>query len=237
MRLLTAFNKLSTQWFFSCGSISITMSSTQNKQIEPSQPCTWQSDSSCQNCQIKGRLQCRFESKNITNFFMVVMPYAVTVIAGAIHAGYGRYLLLWLAYSFFFFFVWEARILCRHCPYWAENARILHCHANYGVFKIWKYEPDPMSKSERAQFILSASIWLILPFPLLLISAQYLLTLIGACTAISGVFLLKRNICSKCLNFSCPLNTVPKNLVDSYLELNPRIKEAWEHSSYQRNAR
>ena len=60
----------------------------------------------------------------------------------------------------FFFFVWEARILCSHCPYWAEEGRILHCHANYGVIKIWRYHPEPMSKFEQVQFIVGVLIFL-----------------------------------------------------------------------------
>ena len=35
---------------------------------------------------------------------------------------------------------------CSHCPYWAEEGNVLHCHANYGVFKIWKFNPKPMSR-------------------------------------------------------------------------------------------
>lgn len=30
--------------------------------------------------------------------------------------------------------------------------------------------------------------------------------------------------------FSCPLNKAPKEVVDSYLEKNPVMKEAWESS-------
>jgi hypothetical protein len=39
--------------------------------------------------------------------------------------------------------------------------------------------------------------------------------------------------CSKCVNFSCPLNHVPKSMVDEYLERNPVMKEAWEKSGYK----
>jgi len=46
-------------------------------------------------------------------------------------------------------------------------------------------------------------------------------------------YFLRRKVCIKCVNFSCPLNKVPKNLVDSYLEKNPIMKEAWEASGYK----
>jgi hypothetical protein len=209
------------------------MSQGREKLITQNQPCTWQPDAVCQDCKIKEKLQCRFEQEDLLTFFMLILPYAVTAISGVIRAGYGDYLFLWLAYSLFFFFIWEAKILCSHCPFWAENSHILHCHANYGVLKIWKFDPQPMNKSEKAQFILGALVWLCFPFPLLMIGNQTLLTLIAACAAVSAVFLLRRNLCSRCLNFSCPLNTVPDQLMESYLDLNPQIKKAWHSARNQ----
>jgi hypothetical protein len=94
---------------------------------------------------------CRLDYRDMATFFMTVLPFAVTVVGGAIRAGYGRHLLLWLAYSLFFFFVWEARVLCRHCPFWAEDSGVLHCHANAGVIKLWAYRPGPMSGAEQVQ--------------------------------------------------------------------------------------
>ena len=37
----------------------------------------------------------------------------------------------------------------------------------------------------------------------------------------------------KCVNFSCPLNTVPKPVVDAYLKKNDVMREAWERSGWQ----
>lgn len=157
---------------------------------------------------------------------MLIFPFGVTTIAGAIRAGYGRYLVFWLLYAIFFFFVWEARVLCRHCPYWGEAGRILHCHANFGVFKIWKYHPGPMSRSEKLQFILGSSLVLAFPFPFLLLGREYLLALIGLSTMVSGIYLLRRNICTRCVNFSCPLNAVPKATIEAFLVRNPVIQKA-----------
>jgi hypothetical protein len=165
---------------------------------------------------------------DMVNFFMLILPFGVTTIAGTIRAGYGRYLWFWLVYSLFFFFVWEARVLCRHCPYWAEAGTILHCHANNGVIKFWKYQPQPMNKSEKIQFIVGALLFLVFPFPFLVLGKEYLLTLIGLSAAVSGAFILKRNVCSRCINFSCPLNSVPIWLVRAYLDRNPYLQAAWE---------
>ena len=196
-------------------------------------PCTWQNPSICQGCQASGKLMCRLDKKDMVSFLMIILPFGVTSISGMIRAGYGWFLFLWLAYSLFFFFVWEARVLCRHCPYWAEAGSVLHCHANYGVIKIWKYQPGPMSKAERFQFALGAMLWVAFPFPFLLLGQEYLLALIGMSAAMSGAFLLRRFVCSRCINFSCPMNTVPKQLVDAYLGRNPQIRAAWEAGAYR----
>ena len=47
-------------------------------------------------------------------------------------------------------------------------------------------------------------------------------------SSISFVTVLKTFFCTQCVNFSCPLNTVPKSVVDAYLRKNPVMKEAWE---------
>jgi hypothetical protein len=169
----------------------------------------------------------------MVSFLMNVLPFGVTAIAGTIRAGYGWYLLLWLAYSLLFFFVWEARILCRHCPFWAGEGRVLRCHANYGVIKIWRYQPGPMSKSERVQFVVGGLLWIGFPFVSLLLGKEYLLALIGLAATVSAAFNLKRNTCSRCVNFSCPLNSVPRQIVDAYLVRNPSMRAAWEASGYR----
>lgn len=209
------------------------MSLKQAPARSPSLPCTWQSLSACEGCAIEGRLMCRFDSKDMAGFLLNVLPFAVTAVIGVIQAGYGWYLLLWLAYSLFFFFVWEARILCSHCPMWAEESRVLHCHANGGVIKIWPYQPGPMSKSEQVQFLVGAGLWIGLPFLFMLLGQQYLLTLIGLTAVASGVYGVRRTACSRCINFSCPMNTVPKSLVDAYLARNPAMRAEWEASGYR----
>ncbi|MGD8397729.1 MAG: hypothetical protein PVG11_02615, partial [Anaerolineae bacterium] len=196
----------------------------------PSLPCTWQPLSACRDCSIQDRLMCRFDEKDMVGFLMNVLPFAVAAIIGVIQAGYGWWLLLWLAGSLFFFFVWEARILCSHCPMWAEESRVLHCHANSGVIKIWPYRPGPMSGSEQAQFLVGALLWIGFPFIFMLLGGEYLWALVGLASVASGVVGVRRTACSRCINFSCPMNTVPKQIVDAYLARNPAMRAAWEAS-------
>jgi hypothetical protein len=191
-------------------------------------PCTAQPTSACAGCNLNGLLMCRYEARDSTHFFMIILPFFVTAIGGVIAAGYGWWLLGWLAYMLFFFFVWEGRVLCSHCPYWAEPGSVLRCHANYGVVKLWKYRPGPMNRSEQVQFLAGVLLFILYPLVFLVIGRKYLLAAIGLACATSFAYLLRRNICNRCVNFSCPLNHVPKNLVDIYLLQNPAMRIAWE---------
>jgi hypothetical protein len=205
----------------------------------PSQPgssqvlCTWKNASECNDCQIAGSLMCRFNTQDLTGFLLGFLPFGIAVIAGMIRGGYGWHLLGWLAFWFLFFFVWEARVLCSHCPFWAEEGRVLHCHANYGVIKIWRFHPEPMSKAEKAQFVIGVFLFVVYPFIFMLLGGQYLLILIALSAALNFGFSLKRNVCTRCINFSCPMNGVPKSVVDAYLRQNPVMLQAWEASGYR----
>ena len=82
-------------------------------------------------------------------------------------------------------------------------------------------------------FVVGALLLIAYPFPFLLLGGEYLLAGIGVSAVIAGVFILRRNVCSRCINFSCPLNLVPKRLVDTYLDHNPRMRVAWEAKGYR----
>ncbi len=195
--------------------------------------CTLRSSSECGKCSIHSSLMCRFDSKDLVHFLISFLPFAIAAVAGVIRAGYGTVLLGWAAYGIFFFVFWEARILCKYCPYWAANGRILHCHANYGVFKIWKHDPRPMNMSEKVQFVAGALIFLAYPLFFSMLGGEYVLTLVACSAAVASAMNLKKNACTRCINFSCPMNSVPKSVVDQYLLRNPILREAWKSQGYE----
>ncbi|NIS81612.1 MAG: hypothetical protein GTO14_15725 [Anaerolineales bacterium] len=195
--------------------------------------CTWKSQEMCIDCNISGQLMCRYDRGDLFKFLLAFLPFGASVVVGFIRGGYGIYLLGWLVYWGLFFFIWEARVLCRHCPYWAEERKVLHCHANYGVLKIWAYDPSPLSKGEKVQLIVGMLIFVGYPFVFLLMGKQYLLTLVALGAVLLSGYNLRKNACPRCINFSCPLNTVPKPIVDSYLRHNAIMREAWEARGYQ----
>ncbi len=127
-----------------------------------------------------------------------------------------------------FFGFWEIRILCSHCPYYAEKGATLRCPANYGCPKFWKYRPGPMSSAERIQLVIGFVLMSGYPFIFLYLGAQlvYLVAAgIGLAVFFSALLVFK---CSRCVNFSCPFNRVSRDKVQAFLNRNPVMKKAWE---------
>ncbi len=52
---------------------------------------------------------------------------------------------------------------------------------------------------------------------------------------VAGYFsqVLLGNACKRCANFSCAMNKVPKEIVDKFLEKNPKMREAWIACGWQ----
>ncbi len=199
----------------------------------PSDMCTWRPSSECADCSLAGRLKCRFDRGYLFHFIAMFAGFAIPAVVGMILGGYGWYLLGWAMFCLFFFELWEIRILCSHCPYYAEKGRTLHCIANYGSFKAWKYHPEPISRGETTQLIIGFIILCGYPFPFLLLAGQLAWSFVAAWGLVLFFWTLRKYTCSQCINFSCLMNTVPPDVVDRYLERNPVMKKAWEDSGWQ----
>jgi hypothetical protein len=170
-----------------------------------------------------------------------------SVIVGGVFTGIWWLIGVLIGY-FAVFFIVETRILCSHCPYYSKDGFLLHCLANHGFIKFYRYHPEPMNLFERTLLIIGFVLFGTVPLagqvpsivriasnlPADRIFFITLLVLLGF--SIVGVifsftFLFTR-ICVKCVNFSCPFNKVPKELVDRYLDKNPDMKKAWLEHGY-----
>lgn len=50
--------------------------------------------------------------------------------------------------------------------------------------------------------------------------------------SVTGFFLtLRMFLCSRCMNFACPLNRVKDDVCREFFKCNPRIAEAWKHET------
>lgn len=192
--------------------------------------CSLQSEKLCQGCTIGPRLNCRHSWADLATFAAFFLPYAIAAGGGLVRAGFAWFLAIWCAYALFFFNVWESRVLCSHCPFYARSGGVLHCLANEGMLKPWRFRPGPMSRAEGIQFLVGAGLLVIIPLPFLVIGRQFLLAATAVAAAVAWYVGLRRFICTRCVNFSCPLNGVPREIVDAYLAKNPVMQAAWNSS-------
>ncbi len=173
-----------------------------------------------------GTVMQRFERQRLLLFAFGFLGAVIPAIIGLLITGLGFFLVVWFAYMIIFLQIWENRILCRHCPYYGMKGRTLRCHANYGLLKLWKYNPAPMSRSEQIQMIIGVTIFIGFPFPFLLLGQQWILLIITSFGTIIFASILFAILCPRCVNFSCPFNRVPKDVVDIYLKKTPQMHTA-----------
>lgn len=201
--------------------------------------CIWKEASGCEECLIKGKLQCHTELKYSIYFGAGFFSALIPALIGIFLARFDFLLFIialvgWIGYIIFFFLIWESRVLCSHCPNYANDSqKTLRCYANAGFLKTAKYHPGPMTRSEKIQFLAGVAILLGYPIPFLIFGKQYLMLTLVIFGIILLITVLQAIICPICVNFSCPLNRVPKKIRDNFLKRNPEMRTAWEKSGYK----
>jgi hypothetical protein len=180
--------------------------------LDPNKPMKVCKGKECSACDSRNNLHCHFTGKDLMYFYLIVLPSFLLGGAGIFNvSAWG--LIPWLIIIVGFFGFVEIRVLCSHCPHYAEDGKTLKCGANYGSPKLWKYRPEPMSFWEK--FTLFAGFGLVWGFPVvfMLFKLQVFTLIVYALTTAGFFTTLRTFLCSQCINFACPLNTV-KNRPD-----------------------
>ncbi|MHA1605855.1 MAG: hypothetical protein ACTSV0_08610 [Candidatus Freyarchaeota archaeon] len=199
-------------------------------------------------------MNCRWDRGLLCRLWLFLFTYTVISFSGIVIVGFLTEvwwtLIVYIIFFLIFFLVFEIRVLCSHCPFYAENSRILHCLGNYGTPKLWRYHPEPLNRFEKASLILGFSffagfpllteaygVWFLLNhytnYGSVTIFGYMSVTLATLGALIALFYVLRKFYCSKCINFSCPFNTVPRSILNEYLKRNPVIKEAWKKKGYE----
>lgn len=194
--------------------------------LDPNKPlATCQSDS-CDDCAVSGHLHCHFSLKDWIHFLLIAFPPFFLGGAG-INQVNGWFLFPWIIFIIAFFGFIEIRVMCSHCPHYAEDVTSLKCWANYGSPKWWKYRPGPMTFLEKTIFFGGFIIVWGYPLPYLIIGNYFFLLIVYTMTTGGFFMTLSHFLCTQCINFACPLNRVDEKMRNQFLAKNPSVAKAW----------
>jgi hypothetical protein len=174
------------------------------------------------------RLVCHFTARHLLRFLALAFP--VFIVGGVGIARLNAWLLLpWIGFALSYFGLIEIRVMCSHCPHYAEpGTKTLQCWANYGSPKLWKYHPGPMSLIEKLVFFAGLGILAGYPLVFLVVGRQWLLLGLFAVFVTGMAALLDHLMCTHCMNFACPFNQVDQATRKMFWGRNPQIAGAWK---------
>jgi hypothetical protein len=189
---------------------------------DPSKPIATCVAPDCAECPVQGKIHCHFRAQDLAHFLIISMPGLVVGGAGVLAFG-ARHLVFWIAIMVGFFGFVEIRVMCAHCPHYAESGRALGCWANHGALKLWQYRPGPMTVIEKSIFFAGLVVIWGYPLPPLIMEGKWFLLMLYLLTNAGFFMTLKMFLCARCMNFACPLNAVENNARDQFLQRNPSV--------------
>jgi hypothetical protein len=196
------------------------------KFLDPDKPIATCVSETCDNCTVRNVLHCHFTLKDLVYFLVILSPSFLLGGAGIYHVS-GWMLVPWLMLMIGYFGFAEIRVMCAHCPHYAEEGNSLKCWANYGSPKIWKYRPGPMTLLEKVIFFVGLALVWGYPLFFLVVGFQFFLLVVYLLSTAGFYMTLRTFLCSQCMNFACPLNRVGNEVRRSYFECNPEVAKAW----------
>jgi hypothetical protein len=197
--------------------------------LDPEKPIATCVSETCDGCPVGETLHCHFKLKDLIHFLLIAFPPFLLGGAG-IYQISGLLLIPWLLFVVAFFGFIEIRVMCSHCPHYAESEKSLKCWANYGSLKLWKYRPGPMTITEKFIFIGGFVVVWGYPMLFLIFNLQLFLLIVYLITTTGFFMTLKVFLCSQCMNFACPLNCVNDENRDQFFGRNPSVAKAWGKS-------
>jgi len=193
---------------------------------DPTRPIATCSAISCIDCPVSAKIHCHFRPKDLIHFLLISFPGFI--IGGAVIFAVNQWLTaVYLAIVAGFFGFLEIRVMCSHCPHYAEEGLTLSCWANHGSLKLWNHRPGPMIKTETFLFFAGLVITWTFPLPFFFLSQAWLLLLLYLVTNAAFFTTLKIFLCSKCMNFACPFNGVGQASRELFFQRNPSVAEHW----------
>jgi hypothetical protein len=193
----------------------------------PEKPIATCNAATCIGCPLKYRVHCHFQMADLVYFLTISMP--CLLIGGAGIARSNPWLLVpWIAGMIGYFGFLEIRVMCSHCPHYAQEGKSLRCWANHGSPKLWKYRPGPMNMIEKLLFFAGFVFVWGFPLPPIISGQQWFLGAVYLLSSAAFFSTLKLFLCTQCMNFACPLNGVAAETRQLFFDRNPVVAEAWK---------
>lgn len=189
--------------------------------LDPRKPLATCLADNCDGCAVANQVHCHFSARDLVPFLALFLPVFVVGGVGVFQAG-AWWLMPWVVMVLAYFGLVEIRVMCSHCPHYAEPGISLQCWANYGSPRLWKYRPGPMSMGEKAVFLGGLALLWGYPAAFLLAGSAWLLLTIYLLTSVTSATVQRRFYCSQCMNFACPLNAVDSRVRAAFRARNPR---------------
>ena len=196
--------------------------------LDPNQPIATCTASTCRDCPAGKIVHCHFHAAELVQFILMVIPAFLIAAAGIWRVGGWPWLMGWFVLLPLYFGGLEIRVMCSHCPHYAEPGNSLKCWANYGAPKLWRYRPGPMSKTENFLFFSGFILVFGMPLIFLILGAAWFLLVVYLFSLAAFWSTLITFLCSQCMNFACPLNHVSKANRQAFFERNPSVAQAWD---------
>ncbi len=194
---------------------------------DPTTPIATCAAATCKDCPVAEKIHCHFKSKDLVHFLLISLPGFI--IGGAAIFSFSPWALaIYMGIVIGFFGFLEIRVMCSHCPHYAEGGSTLTCWANHGSLKLWKYRPGPMTRAETLWFLAGLTVVGVYPLPFFILTKAWLLLILYVLTSSAFMVTLKIFLCSKCMNFACPFNSVDKVTRELFLMRNPAVAKFWK---------
>lgn len=198
--------------------------------LDPQKPIATCTEASCDGCPVSESLRCHFHGKDLARFLGIVFP--AFLIGGIGVFRHNVWLFgVWIAWILTYFGLVEIRTMCSHCPHYAEPGNSLKCWANYGSPKLWKYRPGPMTFAEKWVFSLGMLMVFGTPVVSLAMSDAWLWWALYLVSIVGAYAVMRAKMCSRCMNFACPLNITELENRQPFFARNPIVDAAWHPKS------
>ncbi len=192
--------------------------------LDPEKPLATCVAESCAGCPAGEELHCHFKLRDLGQFMLLSAPSFLLGGAGIYHIS-GWMLALWLLLIVGYFGFLEIRVMCSHCPHYAEPGRTLKCWANYGAMKLWRPRAGPMSAVEKFLFLAGLITVFVYPLVFILLGGQWFLLIVYVVVLAVYYMTVRMFFCTQCMNFACPLNLVAEGTRAQFRERNPVSEE------------